>query len=115
MKKATIYIKDKKLTNVKIADSFCSRFMGLMGKSPKNISEMGGLLIKPCSQIHMFFMKTPIDVVYLDNGNKIVKIDCDVPTGVCCKKVKESVAVLELPCGSVQQIGLKQNDKLEVL
>lgn len=115
MKEAAVYIKNKKITNIKIADSFCSRFMGLMGKSPKSISEMGGLLIKPCSQIHMFFMKTPIDVVYLDNRNEIVKIDCDVPTGVCCKKVKESVAVLELPCGSVQQLGLKQYDRLEVL
>ena len=94
MKEATIYIKDKKLTNIKIADSFCSRFMGLMGKSPKNISEMGGLLIKPCSQIHMFFMKTPIDVVYLDSLNEIVKLIVMFQREFVAKKLKRALLYL---------------------
>ena len=115
MKKAVIYLENKKIKQIYIADSFWTRFMGLMGKTPEQISEMGGLMIKPCSQIHMFFMKTPIDVVYLDSRNEIVKIDSEVPTWKCCKKVKGSVSVLELPKGVAKQLGLKEYDRLEVL
>lgn len=114
MKEAAIYLENQKLTNIYIADRFWTRFMGMMGKSPEQITQMGGLLIKPCSQIHMFFMKTPIDVVYLDRRDKIVKIDYEVPIWKCCKRVKESASVLELPKGTAIQMGLKENDRLEV-
>lgn len=115
MKAAVIYLENKRLTKIYIADNFFTRFMGLMGKTSEQISEMGGLLIKPCSQIHMFFMKTPIDVIYLDSRNEVVKIDYEVPTWKCCKKVKGSVSVLELPRGVAKQLGLKEYDRLEVL
>ena len=115
MKEALLYLENKELTKICIADSLWTRFMGLMGKTSEQITEMGGLLIKPCSQIHMFFMKTPIDVVYLDCRNEIVKIDYEVPTWKCCRKVKGSVSVLELPKGAAMQLGLKEYDQLEVL
>lgn len=115
MKKAAIYFKNQKLTNIYIADSFWTRFMGLMGKTSEQVKEMGGLLIKPCFQIHMFFMKTSIDVIYLDKSNEIVEIDYEVPTWKCCKKVKKSVCVIELPKGAARQMGLKKYDRLEVL
>lgn len=115
MKEAAIYFKNQKLTNIYIADSFWTRFMGLMGKTSEQVKEMGGLLIKPCSQIHMFFMKTSIDVIYLDKSNEIVEIDYEVPIWKCCKKVKKSVCVIELPKGAARQMGLKKYDQLEVL
>ena len=65
MKKTELYLKGNKISDIMVADGFFSRFIGLMGKTPKQIEDMGGLLIKPRSQIHMFFMKTPIDAVYL--------------------------------------------------
>lgn len=114
MKKALVYLKHKKIAQICVADTFLSRFMGLMGKTPMQIEGMGALLIKPCSQIHMFFMKTPIDVVYLNKANEIVKIDREVPTGICCKKVKEAHCVIEFPSGSAEKINVKIGDKLEV-
>lgn len=115
MKEAAIYFKKQKIANIYIADSFWTRFMGLMGKTSEQIKEMGGLMIKPCSQIHMFFMKTSIDVIYLDKSNEIVEIDYEVPTWKCCKKVKKSVSVIELPKGAARQMGIKKYDRLEVL
>lgn len=115
MKEAVIYLKGQKIVDIYVADSFWTRFRGLMGKTSEQITDMGGLLIKPCSQIHMFFMKTPIDVVYLDSKNKIVKIDCEVPTWKCCRKVNGSKSVIELPKGAAIQLELKENDQLEVL
>ena len=94
---------------------FFSRFMGLMGKKSEQIEKMGGLLIKPCSQIHMFFMKSPIDVVYLNKNNEIIKIDCEVEVGKCCKKVKGAVCVIEFPNGYAKKMNLNINERLEVL
>ena len=115
MKRTELYSKGQKISNIMVADSFFSRFMGLMGKTPKQIEDMGGLLIKPCSQIHMFFMKTPIDAVYLNKDYVIIKIDSKIPTGICCRKIKGSKSVLELPSGAALKLGLKKNEQLEVL
>lgn len=115
MRKAEIYSQSQKITNIYVADSFWTRFKGLMGKTSEQVEKMGGLLINPCSQIHMFFMKTPIDVIYLDRKNIIIKIEHEVPTWKCCKKVKGSKSVIELPKGAAKRLELKENKQLEVL
>ncbi|MFZ5643885.1 MAG: DUF192 domain-containing protein [Bacillota bacterium] len=48
------------------ANSFMSRLTGLMGK--KEMPDGYALLLKPCSQIHTFFMKFSIDVIFLDRN-----------------------------------------------
>lgn len=49
--------------NLKIAENYFDRTKGLLGRT--SIEENEGLLIKNCNWIHMFFMKFPIDVVFL--------------------------------------------------
>lgn len=51
------------------AESFFTRLKGLMGKE---ITNKEGLLIRPCNSVHTFFMKMPIDVVFLDKNDKVV-------------------------------------------
>ena len=50
-------------TNVRLANTFRTRFMGLMGVWPLPMGE--GLHIEPCTSVHTFFMKMPIDLVFL--------------------------------------------------
>ena len=50
---------------IKHADSFFKRFIGLMGK--KQLGQGEGLLLN-CSSIHCFFMKIPIDAVYISKN-----------------------------------------------
>jgi uncharacterized protein len=45
------------------ADSFGARFMGLMGRP--SVGEDEGLLLPSTSSIHMFFMRTAIDCLFL--------------------------------------------------
>jgi hypothetical protein len=58
-----------------MADSFISRFMGLMFK--KNVDQ--GLILKipkgrsrRGSGIHMFFMRMPLDILFLDEEKVVV-------------------------------------------
>jgi len=50
---------------VEVADSFGTRFRGLMGRA--SLLPGGGLWLTGTSNIHMFFMRFPIDLVYLDH------------------------------------------------
>jgi hypothetical protein len=59
-------------TRVTIAQDPRSRAVGLLSRDSLEPGE--GLLIKPCSSIHTFFMKFPIDVIFLDKKYKILSI-----------------------------------------
>jgi len=56
------------IENLEIADTFFERLKGLLGR--KSINPDEGLLIIPCCEIHMFFMKFAIDVFFLKETGK---------------------------------------------
>jgi hypothetical protein len=55
----------------KVARTFRERARGLIGRPPPPPGE--GLLIAHCGAIHTFFMRYPIDAVFLDRDGKPVK------------------------------------------
>src|SRR4030042_2198541 len=56
--------------NVAVADSLLKRMKGLLGK--KEMLDGEALWIKPCISVHTFFMKFPIDVLFLDKRNRVI-------------------------------------------
>ena len=80
MKKQTMYIKGAPASapflEILIADSFLTRFAGLMFR--KKMPVATGLLLAPCNSVHMCFMRFAIDVVYLDKEYNIIKIVKDL-------------------------------------
>lgn len=115
MKRANLYLEKKCIGDIFVADTFWTRFMGLMGKKSEQISDMKGLFIKPCSQIHTFFMKAPIDVVYLSDDFKVVYVDENVQPWRCCHRVKGAKCLVEFPVGKIQEFEIRENKKLEVI
>ena len=63
--------------DVRLADSFWSRFRGLMGQ--KRLGREEGLLLRDCASIHCFFMRFPIDTVYLDGNYRVVGLETVAP------------------------------------
>src|ERR671929_776651 len=55
-----------------VADGPWSRMRGLLGRSELPAGE--GLLLKPCGSVHMFFMRFPIDAVFLDRELSVVGV-----------------------------------------
>jgi len=94
--------------NVKAADNLISRFLGLMGRESLDKGE--GLLLVRCSSIHSFFMKIPIDAVYLSKDFTVLGIETLKPwrIGVYCKN---AVHVLELGAGTA---GISKGEKLDI-
>ena len=110
MKRNRVIKNGKEILSVAVADNYFLRLRGLIGHSAK---EIGGLLIKPCNQIHTCFMSEDIDVVYLSKDNVVVKIDTAVPNSKFCPMVKKARYVLELPAEKANELNISINDKLE--
>lgn len=96
----------------RVADSFLTRLMGLMGTS--HLAPGEGLLIKPCSSIHTHFMRFPIDVLYLDEEGRVVDMDRAMPTWRIGRRRSAACCVIELPSGTLTQYKCDVGDRLEV-
>ncbi len=111
MKRSKLLRNQEEICLTYIADNFLLRLRGLIGRDP---SEVGALLIKPCSQIHTFMMSAPIDVVYIDKTGKVLHIDECVDKNKCKAKVKGSKAVVEFPAYKAKEFNINIGDCLTV-
>lgn len=85
--------------NVRVADTFWSRFLGLMGKKGMDVEE--ALLLTGCSGIHTCFMRFAIDVVYLDADFKVLSRETVVPWRIG-RFVKGAKHVVEVAQGKAE-------------
>lgn len=84
-----------------IADTFLKRLLGLMFRP--ELPEGKALILDPCSGIHTWFMRFPIDVVYLDRNNMVLKKETVYPwrTGSFVKGTKR---ILEFNKGAARKL-----------
>lgn len=82
----------------RIADTFWSRFIGLMGQEP--LPEGQGILIRPCNSIHMFMMKFSIDAIFLDRDFNVIKLIRNLNPGSFSGTVSKAWQVLEITAGN---------------
>lgn len=57
-------------SNAVFAKTFLSRARGLLGRKDLAVEE--ALIIPRCPQIHMLFMRFPLDVIFADKNRKVV-------------------------------------------
>jgi uncharacterized membrane protein (UPF0127 family) len=95
------------------ADRFFKRMIGLMGK--KDIAENEGLLIYPCRQIHTFFMRFPIDVLFLSKSGEILFLKEKMEPGFVSPSVKDCFYVLELKGGTISKKGIGLSESIWIL
>lgn len=95
-----------------LAGTFYTRFKGLLGK--KNLSPGTGLMIKPCNSIHMFFMRFPIDAIFISEENTIVYIIENLKPWRFSPIIRNSAAVVELSAGKVKTTGTKVGDSVRI-
>ena len=55
-----------------LAETPLTRMKGLLGR--RELPKDEGIFIRPASSIHMFFMRFPIDAVFLDRADRVVKV-----------------------------------------
>ena len=94
-----------------LADGFWDRFKGLMGRAELPMGE--GLHLRPCNSVHTFFMKIPIDVLFLDAEGKVVKLFPALEPWRTTAPVRRVKSVLELPAGVIAASGTAVGDRLQ--
>ena len=92
-----------------LADTSEKRRTGLLKHT--GLAPGEGLWIVPCESVHTFFMKFPIDLVYLDKKHKVKKVRHAVPAwrlSACLF----AHSILELPAGIARDTGTQPGDEL---
>jgi uncharacterized membrane protein (UPF0127 family) len=84
---------------------------GLLGRD--GLEPGTGMLIDGAPSVHMFFMRFPIDVVFLDRDHTIVGIRHELARWRVAG-ARKAVAALELPAGAAGEAGLAEGDVLVV-
>jgi uncharacterized protein len=95
-----------------VADRMLPRMKGLLGK--ENLASGEGILIRPAPSIHTFFMRFPIDVVFLSREGEVLKIDKHVAPWRA-RSCRHSYAVLELAAGETGRCGLAVGDRIDTV
>lgn len=92
------------------AISFFPRLKGLIGVSDFPIGH--GLRISPCTSIHTFFMKIPIDALFLDATQQVVDVCHAMPPWRVSRVYLGAKSVLELPAGVASASQTEAGDRL---
>lgn len=58
-------------THIELADTMWTRLRGLLGR--RDLPDGHGMRIRPSGSVHMMFMRFPIDVVFVDKHDRVVK------------------------------------------
>jgi hypothetical protein len=89
-----------------------ARLVGLLNR--KGLPKGEGLILKPCNSIHTFFMRFPIDALFVDKDYQVVKaLPNLIPfrlTGIYLG----SAFAIELPANTIQSTNTQQGDLLKI-
>lgn len=90
--------------SVRVADTLLRRMRGLLGR--KGLEPGEGMLLRPAWSIHTAFMRFPIDVVFLDADQVVLRIEPDMRPfkTASCRGARE---VIELGAGECAHRGLE--------
>lgn len=84
---------------LQIADGFWSRLLGLQFR--RQLPADAGLLLAPCTAIHTFFVRFPLDIVFLDRTGRVLAIYPQLRPWRQCFGPAGTYATLELAAGVV--------------
>ena len=94
---------------VVVADRAHRRMRGLLGR--KYLRQGEGMVLRPGWSIHTAFMRFPIDAVFLDADQVVIKVEHEIGPWrtVSCRGARE---VVELPAGECHRRGLEVGDRV---
>lgn len=98
---------------VKTAEGFWVRLAGLLGRPSLPAGE--ALVLKRCRAVHTCFMRFNIDVAFLDEKGRVLKILVNLRPCRFPRPVPGASQVVELPAGTLLCTGTLPGDTLVFL
>jgi len=87
-------------SRIGLANTWLGRLRGLTGRSAPGAGE--GLLLTPCRSIHMYGIRYPLDVVFLDAAGAVVAMYPSLRPGARTRWHWDAMHALELPAGTLE-------------
>lgn len=87
-----------------------ARMKGLLGRS--RLAPASGLWIAPCNSVHCFFMRFAIDLLYLDEQQRVIAVRHALKPwslSLCW----QARSVIELAAGECQRLGIQLGDTVQ--
>lgn len=97
---------------LRFAHTHWTRLRGLLGT--RRLDPGDGLWIKPSNQVHMFGMRYAIDVVFLDDGGRVLGVVHALQPNRISPRFKGATSVLELPAGTLERVGVAAGDLVQI-
>lgn len=98
------------IPNCRVADDFLSRFKGLMGQT--SVPADGALFFPRCNSIHTFFMRMPIDVVFVDRNGMVQEVVASLAPWRMLIPRRHVKHTLELGAGQAKRLGIERGVRL---
>jgi uncharacterized membrane protein (UPF0127 family) len=100
------------IPNLEVADSVWTRMKGLLGR--ESLEDDQALWITKCSSVHTFFMKFPIDLIFVDRQLVVKRVFKNVKPARIVWAVFSADSVLELKAGFLEKNPLVEGEQLHV-
>jgi hypothetical protein len=98
---------------VAVAATAVARMRGLLGTG--ELPPQRGLLLRPCRQVHSFFMRYALDLVFIDRADRVVATLPGFARNRISPFVSTAAAVLELPAGTLDETPAATGDRLDIV
>jgi uncharacterized protein len=95
-----------------LADNYWTRFMGLMGR--RDLLQGSGLVLKPGGGIHMWFMRIPLDVIHVDNHDRVTHVLRGIKPWRFGPLFVGGKLAIELPVGAAETTQVGDNIDIEL-
>ena len=102
--------KDTTLATAEWRGTVIGRARGLLGRGGLGAGE--GIVIDPCSSVHMFFMRFALDVVYVDREGRVVKTVAGLRPFRLSVGGRKAHQTIELAVGTIAKSGTEPGDQL---
>lgn len=99
-------------TRVDRAETFAQRTLGFLTRSRVRRDE--GLWFDRCRAVHTLGMRVPIDIVFIDARNRVVRLCPSVPQWRVAIFCRSATSVIELGCGALHEVDVMPGDRLEL-
>ena len=94
-----------------VADSPWPRMRGLLGR--RGLESGEGLLLRPTGSVHTFFMRFPIDVVFLSREGEVLKVAQALPPWRTAG-ARRAKAALELAADEAERREIRVGTRLDL-
>jgi uncharacterized protein len=99
-------------TNIRKADTFVTRLLGLLRR--KRLAPEEALWLVPGKAVHTVGMKFPIDVIFIDRDKKVVALVPGMVPNRATRFYLGAHSVLELQKGTILKSRTETGDRLDI-